>query len=59
MLKTTSVIFAGPGLTEAYVTSAGGNDKKADGEHAGALYRLDVSELGISGVAEFRSRISV
>lgn len=59
MLKTTSIIFAGDDLTDAYVTSAGGEDKIVNGEHAGALYRLDLSELGVKGVPEFPSRIAV
>ena len=59
MLKTTSVILGGHGLTDAYVTSAGGEDKRSDGEHAGALYRLDISGMGVRGVSEFRSRVSV
>ena len=41
MLKTTSIIFAGDHLTDAYITSAGGEDKAESGEYAGALYRLD------------------
>ena len=59
MLKTTSVIFAGDSLTDAYVTSAGGEDKETNGEHAGALYRFDISSMGARGVPEFSSRISV
>jgi D-xylonolactonase len=59
MLKTTSIIFAGDALTDAYVTSAGGEDKAESGEYAGALFRLDMSELGVKGVPEFPSRIAV
>ena len=59
MLKTTSIIFAGDALTDAYVTSAGGDDKAESGEYAGALFRLDMSELGVKGVPEFPSRIAV
>ena len=59
MLKTTSIILAGEGLTDAYVTSAGGEDKGANGEHAGALYRFDVSAMGARGVPEFPSRVGL
>lgn len=59
MLKTTSIIFAGDHLTDAYITSAGGEDKADSGEYAGALYRLDMSGEGVKGLPEFPSRISV
>ena len=59
MLKTTSIIITGDHLTDAYITSAGGEDKAESGEHAGALYRLDLSGMGIKGVPEFSSRIAV
>ena len=54
--KVSSVVFGGPDYTELYVTTAGGNEKATDGEHAGALFRLN---LGIQGVPEFPSRIAV
>ncbi len=59
MLNTTSIIFAGDDLTDAYVTSGGGEDKAANGEYAGALYRLDLSDTGVKGLPEFPSRIAV
>jgi sugar lactone lactonase YvrE len=59
MQKTTSIIFAGDHLTDAYVTSGGGEDKAESGEYAGALYRLDMSGEGVKGLPEFRSRIAL
>jgi sugar lactone lactonase YvrE len=52
--KVSSVIFGGPDYMDMYVTTAGGDHKETDGEHAGALYRLN---LGIRGVPENFSRI--
>jgi D-xylonolactonase len=54
--KVSSVAFGGPDYTDMYVTTAGGNIKATDGEHAGALFRLDP---GIKGVPEFLSRVKV
>lgn len=54
--KVSSVIFGGDGLTEMYVTTAGGHDKKENGPGAGALFRLN---LGIKGVPEFFSRVGL
>ena len=48
--------FYGAGLTDIYVTTAGGQQKDTDGEHAGALFRLN---LGIAGLQEFPSRVGV
>jgi D-xylonolactonase len=56
VLKVSSVTFGGPSLTDMFVTTAGGRQKEKDGEHAGALFHLN---LGISGVPEFRSRIGI
>jgi len=52
----SSVTFGGDDLMDIYVTSAGGNDKKANGSGAGALFRI---RLGIKGVPEFFSRIQL
>jgi D-xylonolactonase len=52
--KASSVIFGGEDYTDIYVTTAGGDNKSADGASAGALFRLN---LGIAGVPEFFSRI--
>ncbi|MBT4139093.1 MAG: SMP-30/gluconolactonase/LRE family protein [Candidatus Latescibacteria bacterium] len=52
--KVSCVTFGGDDYTDMYVTTAGGHDKEENGEHAGALYRLN---LGIKGVPEFRSNI--
>lgn len=54
--KVSCVTFGGDDYTDMYVTTAGGNNKTENGEHAGALYRLN---LGIKGVPEFRSKISL
>lgn len=53
--NVTSLTFAGPEFTTAYVTTAAkGADE--DDEGAGALFRI---EPGVEGVAEFRSKVSV
>jgi len=54
--KVSSVIFGGEDYTDIYVTTAGGNDKEANGPGAGALFRIN---LGIRGVPEFRSRVKL
>jgi D-xylono/L-arabinono-1,4-lactonase len=54
--KVSSVTFGGDDLTDMYVTTAGGYNKAENGETAGALYHLN---LGVKGMAEFRSRIVV
>ena len=54
--KVSSVIFGGEDYTDMYVTTAGGDKKETDGADAGALFRVN---LGIRGVPEFRSRISL
>jgi sugar lactone lactonase YvrE len=52
--KVSSLTFGGPDWTDVYVTLAGGTDRKAEGEGAGALYR---TSLGVAGRPPFRSRI--
>ena len=54
--KVSSVVFGGDDYRDMYVTTAGGNEKETDGEHAGALFRL---RLGVQGVPESLSRIRV
>ncbi len=54
--KVSSAIFGGDDYTDLYVTTAGGQDKGANGPGAGALYRL---RPGVRGVPEFRSRIGL
>jgi len=54
--KATSLIFGGDDYTDIYITSGGGQNKKVEGEGAGALFRIN---LGIVGLPEFRSRIAV
>ena len=51
-----SVTFGGDDYMDMYVTTAGGDNKATVGQGAGALFRL---RLGIKGVPEFRSRISL
>ncbi len=50
----SSVMFGGPGLDELYITSAGGQDKQKNGQHAGALFRV---RPGMHGKPEFLSRL--
>ena len=52
-----SLAFAGPDLTDLYVTCAGGDDKTANGPGAGALYR--VRGTGHRGSPEFFSRVGL
>ncbi len=52
----TSLCFGGEGLTQMYVTSAEGDDRKENGRHAGALFRVDA---GIRGAQEHLSRIGL
>lgn len=54
--NVSSVTFGGEDYTDMYVTTAGGDDKAANGPGAGALFRL---RLGIRGVPEFRSQIQI
>lgn len=54
--KVSSVVFGGEDYRDAYVTTAGGQDKDAEGSGAGALFRVD---LGVGGVAEFYSRVGL
>lgn len=48
------VTFGGDDLTDIYITSAGGHDRKENGPGAGSLFKLN---LGIAGRPEFRSKI--
>lgn len=52
--KVSSVTFGGADYADLYVTTAGGNDKRNEGEGAGALFRV---RPGVRGVPEFPSRI--
>ena len=54
--KVSSVMFGGKDYTDMYVTTAGGQDKAAEGPGAGCLYRLN---LGIPGKQEFLSRVGI
>lgn len=52
--KVSSAAFGGAQLDELYVTTAGGDDRAAEGDGAGALFRL---QPGVRGKAEFLSRV--
>ena len=52
--KVASATFGGDDYGDLYATTAGGDDKAAEGDGAGALFRLRPT---IGGVPEFRSRI--
>ncbi len=52
--KVSCATFGGPDYTDLYVTTAGGDDKAANGPGAGALFRVRV---GIQGRPEFCSRV--
>jgi D-xylonolactonase len=54
--KVSSIAFGGLDYADAYVTTAGGQNRRREGPGAGALYRL---QLGVKGVPEFRSRIGL
>lgn len=54
--KVSAITFGGDDTTDAYVTTAGGDDRPAEGETAGSLFRVD---LGVSGRPEFRSAIGL
>lgn len=55
--QVTSLTFGGPDYADMYVTTAGGDDRNANGAAAGALLR--VRGVGVVGVPEFRSRIGM
>ncbi|MEM6333688.1 MAG: SMP-30/gluconolactonase/LRE family protein [Planctomycetota bacterium] len=50
----TSCCFAGPDMTDLYITSAMGQNRPKSGEYAGSLFKMN---LGIKGVEEFRSLV--
>ena len=54
--KVSSIAFGGADYTDMYITTAGGQDKMAEGPGAGCLYRLN---LGIAGKPECLSRIGL
>lgn len=54
--KVSSITFGGPDYATAYVTTAGGNNRPAEGAGAGSLFRVD---LGVRGRPPFRSRIQL
>jgi D-xylonolactonase len=54
--KVSSITFGGEDYTDAYVTTAGGQDKHLNGELAGALFHVS---LGVRGRPEFLSGITL
>jgi len=52
--KVSSVTFGGDAYADAYVTTAGGDDKQNEGTGAGGLFQVN---LGVTGVPEFVSRV--
>jgi D-xylonolactonase len=54
--KVSSVAFGGADYLDAYVTTAGGDDKPVEGAGAGALFRF---RPGVRGQPEYLSRIGL
>ena len=54
--QVSSVTFGGSDCRDLYVTTAGGDDKAANGPGAGSLFRL---RTGARGLPEFFSRIAL
>jgi D-xylono/L-arabinono-1,4-lactonase len=54
--KVSSVVFGGEDYADAYVTTAGGQNKEVEGSGAGALFRI---RPGVKGRPEFLSRIGI
>jgi D-xylonolactonase len=54
--KVSSLCFAGSGLSDIYVTTAGGPHRETEGEGAGALFRI--RNAGVVGLPRFCSRVS-
>lgn len=50
----SSITFGGPDCRDAYVTTAGGDNRKDNGPAAGALFRV---RPGVKGLPEYQSRI--
>jgi sugar lactone lactonase YvrE len=55
--KVSSLTFGRADYSDAYVTTAGGDEKAANGKNAGALFCVQIE--GIAGRPEYRSRIIV
>lgn len=55
--KVSSVTFGGTEYRTLYVTTAGGDDRRAEGEYAGAVLAVEFSDEDIRGRPEFRSSI--
>lgn len=56
-LNVSSVTFGGEGFEEMYLTTAGAEDRKKNGETAGSIYR--VTGHGFKGRPEYVSRVGL
>ena len=54
--NVSSAAFGGKNYEDLYVTTAGGDDRNANGPLAGALFRL---KPAVAGVPRYASRIGV
>ena len=54
--NVSSIAFGGPTFRTAFITTAGGQDRAANGDLAGSLFGVD---LGVAGRTPFRSRIRI
>lgn len=54
--KVSCITFGGPDYGTAFFTTAGGQQKEIDGEHAGALFSAD---LGVKGRPEHRAKLRI
>ena len=54
--KVSSLTIGGPQYTDAYATTAGGDDREHEGQYAGSLFRFSIN---VNGVPEFRSGIQL
>jgi sugar lactone lactonase YvrE len=52
--KVSSLTFGGHRYADLYITTAGGENRTSEGQHAGSLFRLNV---GKKGMPEFLSRV--
>lgn len=55
-LKVSSLTFGGETYNDLYITTAGGDDRTANGSTAGSLFRI---KCPVPGIPEFRSKIKL
>ncbi|ESP87463.1 SMP-30/gluconolactonase/LRE family protein [Candidatus Halobonum tyrrellensis] len=55
--KVSCPVFGGDDLRDVYVTTAGGADRPAEGDGAGALFRFEAPD-GVAGRPAFRSSVA-